>query len=84
LARAQAEGRLLVTFDKDFGELAWRLKLPADCGVVLFRLTGASPAEDNARALAALTSRSDWAGHFAIVQDDRIRLRVLPRVAEGP
>jgi len=27
---------------------------------------------------AALTSRTDWAGHFAVVQDDRIRLRPLP------
>jgi predicted nuclease of predicted toxin-antitoxin system len=29
LARAEAEGRLLITFDKDFGELAFRLRLPA-------------------------------------------------------
>lgn len=83
LARAQAERRLLVTFDKDFGELACRVALPADCGVILFRLGGASPHEDNARVLAALTSRTDWAGHFAVVQDDRIRLRPLPRTGKG-
>jgi predicted nuclease of predicted toxin-antitoxin system len=79
LARAQIEGRLLITFDKDFGELACRQSLPVQCGVILFRLTGASPEEDNARALAALSSRSDWGGHFAVVQDDRIRLRELPQ-----
>jgi len=27
-----------ITFDKDFGELAWRVGLPASCGIVLFRL----------------------------------------------
>jgi predicted nuclease of predicted toxin-antitoxin system len=82
LARAQAEGRIVVTFDKDFGELAFKAGLPASCGVVLFRLTGSSPNQDNARALAALTSRQDWAGHFAVVQDDRIRIRLLPGVQE--
>jgi predicted nuclease of predicted toxin-antitoxin system len=38
LERAQQESRVLLTFDKDFGELAWRAKLPSRCGVVLFRL----------------------------------------------
>src|SRR5439155_11165576 len=59
LARAHSEARLVVTFDKDFGELAVRHRLPAASGVVLFRLRG--------RAVAALTSRDDWAGHFAVV-----------------
>jgi predicted nuclease of predicted toxin-antitoxin system len=81
LDRAQAEERLLVTFDKDFGELACRYHLPATCGVILFRLGGASPEADNTRTLAALTSRDDWAGHFAVVQDDRVRLRRLPQAS---
>jgi predicted nuclease of predicted toxin-antitoxin system len=62
LAHAHADARLVVTFDKDFGELAVRSGLPAASGVVLFRLHGASPAVDNARAVAALASRDDWAG----------------------
>ncbi len=32
LARAQAEGRIVVTFDKDFGELAYRWGLAATSG----------------------------------------------------
>lgn len=36
LSRAQAENRILLTFDKDFGELAFRSKLPASVGVILF------------------------------------------------
>jgi predicted nuclease of predicted toxin-antitoxin system len=78
LRRAQNERRVLVTFDKDFGELAYRAGLPADSGVVLFRLGGSSPDDDNARAVAALTSRDDWGGCFAVVLDDRIRVRALP------
>lgn len=35
LARAVAEGRLLLTFDKDFGDLAFHAGLPAGCGIVL-------------------------------------------------
>ncbi len=79
LELAQAQARLVVTCDKDYGELAVRFRLAAPAGVVLLRLGGATPEVDNARALAALTSREDWAGHFAVVTDDRIRLRPLPR-----
>jgi predicted nuclease of predicted toxin-antitoxin system len=78
LARAQEESRLLVTFDKDFGELAYRFGLPASSGVILFRLSGSSPDIDNARALVALESGIEWAGYFAVVTDDRIRVRPLP------
>jgi len=77
LERAHAEERLLVTFDKDFGELAVRFGLPV-VGVILLRLGGSSPDADNARAASAIASRQDWAGHFAVVTDDRIRLRPLP------
>lgn len=75
---AQSEGRLVVTSDKDFGELAFRWRLPAACGIVLLRLTGSTPDQDNARAFAALTSREDWAGKFSVVADDTIRMRPLP------
>lgn len=84
LDRARAEHRVVLTCDKDFGELAFRDRLPAECGIVLFRLGGADPATDNARALAALQSRDDWVGHFAVVTDNRIRLRRLPPTPGAP
>src|SRR4051794_26926288 len=40
LARAQVEKRIVITHDKDFGELAFRAHLPSGCGIVLFRLSG--------------------------------------------
>lgn len=78
LATAQEEGRLVVTFDKDFGELAYRFGLPSSGGVILFRLSRSNPETDNARALAALESGIDWTGNFAVITNDRIRVRPLP------
>ena|SRR5262245_43232522 len=78
LDRAIAEDRLLITFDKDFGELAFRAGRPASCGVVLFRIRLTSPSQVAQRAVAALESRADWAGHFAVVLDDRVRMTLLP------
>jgi predicted nuclease of predicted toxin-antitoxin system len=77
LARAQIEKRIAVTHDKDFGELAFRIGLPADCGVILLRLAGTDPDADNQRALEAIESRTDWEGHFSVISADRIRMRPL-------
>jgi len=76
LARAQREQRVLATFDKDFGELAVRSRMPADCGILLLRLTG-TPEQVVELGLAAIEGRSDWSGHFAVVTNDRIRMRKM-------
>ena len=78
LARAVAENRVLVTFDKDFGELAFRWRLPASCGVVLFRTTPSTRDQDVQRVFQTLNSRTDWHGAFWTVTDRRIRRRPLP------
>jgi predicted nuclease of predicted toxin-antitoxin system len=84
LARAQTDERIVVSHDKDFGELAFRSLLPASSGVILFRLTGSDPDADNRRILEAMESRTDWAGHFSVITDDRIRVRPLPAVPLTP
>ncbi len=63
LERAQSEGRILLTFDKDFGELAFRFHLPATCGIVLFRISTPSPSSVTKKIEEAISSRTDWAGH---------------------
>ena len=78
LARAQDEDRILVTFDKDFGELAFRSGLPTTSGVILFRISVSSPSYIARTAVAAMEGRTDWAGQFAVVEDDRIRVTALP------
>ena len=78
LARAQAEQRILLAFDKDFGELAFRAKLPASSGIVLFRIETENPSRATLLILAALRSRVDWAGSFSVVEENRIRMTPLP------
>lgn len=78
LARAEADGRVLLSFDKDFGELAFRSGLPATCGVVLFRFAPLSPEFVAERVVTTLAGATHWAGHFAVVEETRIRIRPLP------
>jgi predicted nuclease of predicted toxin-antitoxin system len=79
LQRANIERRLLVTFDKDFGELAFRTHLPAESGIVLFRISAPSADHVARVALSVLESRADWAGHFSVIDDRRIRMTLMPR-----
>lgn len=74
LAIAVAEDRLLITFDKDFGELAFKAHLPATCGIILFRIRKPSPDAVAKRAMTVLSLRTDWANHFSVIEDDRIRM----------
>jgi predicted nuclease of predicted toxin-antitoxin system len=79
LQRAQTEERILLTFDKDFGELAFRFGLSAASGVVLFRLPTPSPEYVTRFVTGVLESRSDWIGHFVVVEAGNIRLTPLPK-----
>ena len=79
LARANAEKRLLMTQEKDFGELAFRSRRATPYGVVLFRLGGTTPDQDNRKIIEVLESGTEWAGHFAVVTETQVRLRQLPK-----
>jgi predicted nuclease of predicted toxin-antitoxin system len=77
LERAQIENRIVLTFDKDFGELAFRLKLLATAGIILFRIKAPSSLVIAEKVTKAITLRDDWYGHFSVVEDDKVRMRVL-------
>lgn len=79
LARAVGDDRILVTFDKDFGELAFGRGVPARCGIILFRFTPAGRDADARRVCDTLASGEDWTGAFWTVGDHRIRRAPLPR-----
>jgi predicted nuclease of predicted toxin-antitoxin system len=72
---AARESRIILTFDKDFGEIAQGANLPFACGIVLFRLPMPPSAEVGTRLANLLGSRSDWSGHFSVVEADRVRMR---------
>jgi len=76
-AWAAREERILLTFDKDFGELARASALPSKCGVILFRTPMPRPGDIGQRLSKLVTSRDDWAGHFSVIEPGRIRMRVL-------
>ena len=77
LAWAIRDERILLTFDKDFGELARASALPSACGVVLFRLPTPNPSDIGPLLSNLVTSRDDWAGHFSVIEPGRIRMRAL-------
>jgi predicted nuclease of predicted toxin-antitoxin system len=83
LHRASAEQRLLITLDKDFGELAFRRGLPAEAGIILIRITLSSPGQISQVLADALNSRTDWAGHFAVIEEHQIRMTPLPPSKRG-
>jgi predicted nuclease of predicted toxin-antitoxin system len=79
LAVAVAQQRVVITFDKDFGHLAFHAGLPAACGVVLFRVRMRSEAAVTRIVVAALEGEDRWTGRFSVVEEDgRIRQRDLP------
>ncbi|HEY3909861.1 MAG TPA: DUF5615 family PIN-like protein [Stellaceae bacterium] len=78
LAWAIREHRILLTFDKDFGELAGTSALPPCCGIVLLRVP-APNSEAAGRLLASsIAAREDWVGHFSVIEPGRIRMRPMP------
>jgi predicted nuclease of predicted toxin-antitoxin system len=83
LARAVREDRILVTFDKDFGQLVFQSGHDARCGVVLFRISTRSSSIAAQRVFDVLAQRSNWAGHFSTVDDGGVRTVKLPRLT-GP
>lgn len=78
LQRAQEQERVVVTFDKDFGDLAFHWGLPASCGVLLFRLRIQTPEYVRDRVLETLAGHPDCEGNFSVIEEHRIRVRPLP------
>lgn len=79
LSLATTEKRTLVTFDTDFGELVFRLRLNAPFGVILLRLPPNSPSNIVQTIIKALETQSDWTDLFSVVDENRIRTRSLPK-----
>ena len=75
LALAREADVLLLTADKDFGELVFRQRL-ASAGVVLLRLHGVSAASKAAVVLMALNAHGpEMAGAFTVISPGLLRIR---------
>lgn len=75
LSKALERNEVLLTEDKDFGDLV-HARASEHAGVVLFRLDGLPLHEKVARAIMALsTHATKLRGNFLVVEPNRIRLR---------
>lgn len=79
LRRSVSERRVLITFDKDFGDLVFRLGANASSGVILLRLRGATPDALADACVRAIDCREDWVGHLSVIEPGRIRMVPLSR-----
>ena len=77
LAWAARDARVLLTFGKDFGELARASALPATCGAVLLGTPVPNPSDVGPRLADLIAARDDWVGHFSVVELGRVRMRAL-------
>jgi predicted nuclease of predicted toxin-antitoxin system len=76
LDRAVSEGRILITNDKDFGELVFRSG-KAHQGVVLLRLHDESSANRVRVVKAVLEKYADrLASHFVVATEGGVRIRL--------
>ena len=75
LTLAYAQKRILITQDKDFGELVYRLK-QAYYGVILIRLQGYAP-DLKAEIITSLLLQhaNELVGAFTVIQPNAIRIR---------
>ena len=82
LNRAHDADALLLTGDKDFGELIYRLGR-ASCGVVLVRLAGVTNEHKAELVSAAFAEKSSqFLGAFTVISPGMVRVR--PSLAEDP
>jgi predicted nuclease of predicted toxin-antitoxin system len=77
LAWAARDERILLTFDKDFSELARGSALPRACGIVLLRIPMPNRADVGHRLADLITARDDWASYFSVIEPGRVRMRPL-------
>ena len=74
---SEKENRILVTNDKDFGELIFRLNQPS-FGVILLRLNLDTPKNRQNYVLAVIKRFSDrLEGSFIVVTEGKVRIRKL-------
>lgn len=78
LALSLAEHRVLLTFDKDFGEMAFHQGKTATCGVILLRPRLPEPDYVVRFSMAVLAQQVAWEGAFSVAKEGKLRVVPLP------
>jgi predicted nuclease of predicted toxin-antitoxin system len=78
LAHACENGQVLITFDRDFGELVYRRRAAVPPGIIYLRIPAAEP-DSAARVVLDLLRIPDFVleGWFTVVDTDKVRQRPL-------
>jgi predicted nuclease of predicted toxin-antitoxin system len=79
LRRAHRDGRGLITFDRDFGELIFLQRCDCPPSVVYLRFIPSYPEEPAEVFLALLGSHETLEGAFVVLDRDSLRKRPLPQ-----
>jgi predicted nuclease of predicted toxin-antitoxin system len=79
LAQAVQEDRIILTFDRDYGELIYKRRLSPPPGIVDFRIIPATPEEPAERLLQLLAAPGfSLEDNFTILEPGQARQRALP------
>ena len=71
---AESESRILITFDKDFQQLALQRRIPLErSGVVLFRVHPATPQNLGPLVHTFLELPASWSGHISLITPSGIQ-----------
>jgi predicted nuclease of predicted toxin-antitoxin system len=73
LSMAEASGRIILTFDRDFGQLVYEKKLLTTQGIIYFRLDGLSPSQMAEAVIDVLGSDTIFSGYFTVVTKTKVR-----------
>jgi predicted nuclease of predicted toxin-antitoxin system len=74
LEKAYSEGRIVVTIDKDFGEMVFRRKLN-NCGVILLRSRFSGPSKKISMMQKILSvPEGKISGRFVVITETAIRI----------
>ncbi len=75
---AEVEGRVLLTLDKDFWQIAIQRRKPlVQSGVILFRVHPAIPENITPLVLRTMATRQEWCGHASVVTPERVLMVLL-------
>ncbi len=85
LSLAAREDRILLTFDRDYGELIYRRGLPVPAGVVHLRFVPQEP-QQAAEIVLGLEEIADLplVGRYTVVDPPKVRQRPLPSPRSEP
>jgi predicted nuclease of predicted toxin-antitoxin system len=78
LSWATQEAAIVLTFDRDYGELIYRHHAPAPAGIIYFRFQPITPDEPAVQLLDLLVSVETLEGMFTVVERSQVRQRPLP------